>query len=128
LKAELLAEVRAELAKGGSAGQQSDQPLPGAVLRRGESGGRALQQVLASEGAREAAIEERLDSMARQVEQTDRTVRRNLEEIRADLQRERDVSGKVLSLLLVALVPLVVHLLASLWPRADGEAGQGKGP
>jgi hypothetical protein len=121
LKAEILAELRAELA-GRGATKQDGQPLPNAVLRRGEaSGGRTLQQVLSSGDAPEAILarfQESLDALAR----TDRTARRELEEIRAEVRRDQDVTGKVLSLLLVALVSLVVHLLSSLWPRTDGES------
>ena len=121
LKAEILAELRAELASG--MGKQGDQPLPNAVLRRGESGSRVLQQVLASEDAQLARFQEGLDSVAHQMEQSDRSLRRDLEDIRAEMRRNLDVSAKVLSLLLVAVVPLVLHLLVSLWPRTDGEAG-----
>jgi small-conductance mechanosensitive channel len=122
LKIEILAELRAELAKGGSTGQPGDQPLPNSVLRRGESGGRSLQQVLTSTEARGAAlarVQESLDSLASQVEQSDRSLRRDLEEVRAEVRRDQDVSGKALSLLLIALVPLVIHLLTSLWPPGD---------
>ncbi|MFL6196081.1 MAG: hypothetical protein ACJ75H_18020 [Thermoanaerobaculia bacterium] len=111
LKTEILAELRAELAKQESTAQPDDQPLPNAVLRRSESGGgRTLQQVLDSQGSREAV----LDGLARQKEHSDRALRRDLEELRAEVRRERDISGKTLSLLLAAMVPLVIHLLASL--------------
>ena len=118
LKTEILAELRAELAKGGSTGQPGDQPLPNSVLRRGESGGRSLQQVLTSTEARGAALarfQESLDSLAGQVEQSDRALRRDLEEVR----REQAISSKTLGLLLVALVALVLHLLTTLWPPGE---------
>jgi hypothetical protein len=119
LKIEILTELRAELEKKGSTGQPGDQPLPNAVLRRGETdGGRVLQQVLASADAQEAArarFRASLDSLTGQMEQSDRALRRDLEEVR----REQDISGKTLGLLLVALVPLVIHLLTSLWPPED---------
>lgn len=119
LKAEILTELRAELAKGESTGPSGDQPVPNAVLRRGESGdGRVLQQVLASANAQEAArsrFRASLDALASQMEQSDRALRRDLEEIR----REQEIAGKTLGLLLVALVPLVIHLLASLWPPGE---------
>ena len=122
LKVEILTELRAELAKGGT-GQAGDQPLPNAVLRRGETdGGRVLQQVLASADAQEAArsrFRASLDALASQMEQSDRALRRDLEEIR----REQEISGKTLGLLLVALVPLVIHLLASLWPPGETRRG-----
>ena len=122
LKTEILAELRAELAKGESTGQPGDQPLPNAVLRRGESGGRVLQQVLASADAQEAArvrFRARIDSLAGQVEQSDRALRRDLEEVR----REQEISGKTLGLLLVALVALVIHLLTSLWSPGETRRG-----
>ena len=99
-----------------------DGPLPNAVLRRSESGGSALQQVRDSQDAQEAALarlQERLDALALQVERSDRALRRDLEEIRTEVRRERAASRKVLSFLLTALVPLVVHLLASLRPPGD---------
>lgn len=122
LKVEILTELRAELAKGATE-PSGDQPLPNAVLRRGESGeGRVLQQVLASANAQEAArsrFRASLDALASQMEQSDRALRRDLEEIR----REQEISGKTLGLLLVALVPLVIHLLASLWPPGEPRRG-----
>jgi hypothetical protein len=122
LKAEILTELRAELAKGGT-GQSGDQPLPNAVLRRGETGsGRVLQQVLASADAQEAArtrFRANLDSLTRQTEESDRALRRDFEEVR----REQDISAKTLGLLLVALVALVIHLLTSLWLPGDIRRG-----
>jgi hypothetical protein len=118
LKAELLAQLRSELEKGSSTEPSGDQPLPGAVLRRGEAGGRALQQVLDSRESQEAVLarlQERLDALTRQMKESDQAVRQDLNQIRAEVRREREASGKVLSLLLIALVPLVVHFLASLW-------------
>lgn len=130
LKAEILAELRAELARGEPTGQQGDRPLPNTVLRRRESGaGSALQQVGGSPEATLAGLQESLDALARQMERSDQALRRDLEEIRAGARREQEVSSTVLSLLLVALVPLVVLLLASLWPppgepRQDADSGQ----
>ncbi|HKI06046.1 MAG TPA: hypothetical protein VKK31_28970 [Thermoanaerobaculia bacterium] len=104
-----------------------DRPLPGAVLRREEpGGGNALRQVRDSQDAQEAALarlRQSLDALALQTERSERALRRDLEEVRAEVRRERDVSGKVRSLLIAALIPLVVHLLASLWPghrKGDG--------
>ena len=102
-------------------------PLPNAVLRRSESGGSALQQVRDSQDAQEAALarlQERLDALVLQVEQSDRALRRDLAEIRTEVRRERATSRKVLSLLLAALVPLVVHLLASLRPPGGGKGDE----
>jgi len=117
LKAEILARRREQEE---ATNQPGDGPLPNAVLRRGESGGgSALQQVRDSQDAQETALarlQESLDALALQTERSDRALRRDLEEMRAEVRRERDVSGKVRSLLIVALIPLVIHLLASLWP------------
>jgi hypothetical protein len=117
-RAEILAELRDEAAKEAAAEQPGDQPLPGTVLRRGESGGRGLQPVLDSRETQEAALarlQESLASLERRVEQSDRTLRRDLDELRAGVRREQDLSSKAQGLLLVALIPLVLHLLASLW-------------
>ena len=115
LEAEILAQLRAELAQGESAGEPGDRPLPNAVLRRGESGGLALQQVFESQESQEAV----LARLTRQMERSDRALRRELEELRAEMRRERNVTGKTLTLLLVALVPLAAHFLASLWASGD---------
>ncbi|HKH43837.1 MAG TPA: hypothetical protein VKM72_04155 [Thermoanaerobaculia bacterium] len=119
LKAEILTELRAELAPDGSPEKPDNQPLPNSVLRRGESGtGSTLQQVRDLRGSQEG-LGESLDSLLRQTEESDRALRQDLEELRAEVRRERDVSGKVVSLLLAALVPLVAHLLVSVWlPRS----------
>jgi hypothetical protein len=114
----VLERHRAALAKEEAAEQSGDQPLPGAVLRRGESGGgSALQQVRDFRDEQEAALvrlQESLDTLALQMERSDQILRRDLEEIRAGGRREQDASRKTLSLLLVALIPLVLHLLISL--------------
>jgi hypothetical protein len=108
LKAEILAELRAEPATDGSAEKPGNQPLPNSVLRRGESGtGSTLQQVQDLRGSQEG-LGERLDTLARQAEDSDRALRREVDELRAEVQRERDVSGKVATLLLVALGAVVV--------------------
>jgi hypothetical protein len=126
LKAEILAELRAALAGEEPAEPQADEPLPNAVLRRSEpGGGSALQQVLDSPGSLPAVLarlEKGLDSLGRQVESSDRALRRDLEELRAGVQREQEVSGHALSLLLVAVISLVLHLLLSLW--RPGDAGR----
>lgn len=115
LKAELLAELREELAKSESPSKPGGQPLPNAVLRRSETAGdRALQQGLASEGAALTRLEDRLDSLASRMDESDRTVVRNLEEIRAEMRREEAVTAKVTSLLLAALISLVLVQVISL--------------
>jgi hypothetical protein len=122
-----LARRRAELMKE-PVEPPSDQPLPDAVLRRRESGkGSELQQVRDSQDEQQAVlarVQESIDLLARQMEQSDQALRRDLEQVRAEVRREQDASGKALSFLLVALVPLVVHLVASLWPSGDGKQDQ----
>ncbi len=118
LKAEIVAQLLAELTRQEPTGQKDDQPRPGTVLRRGEAGGSsALQQVQASQAASRARLQESLDSLARETEQSDRALRRDLEETRAEMRREREVSRKSFLLLLAALIPLVLHLLLSLRER-----------
>jgi Flp pilus assembly pilin Flp len=125
LKAELLAELRKELAESESPSKPGGPPLPNAVLRRSETArDRALQQGLASEDSALNRLEGRLDSLARQMDESDRTVRRNLEEIRAEMQREEAVTAKVTSLLLAALIALVlVQVISLLEERKAGRAG-----
>lgn len=121
LRTEILAQLRADLAKGASTEQGGDQPLPNAVLRRGESGtGGTLQQFVGPPDSQLLLVrlQESLDTVSSQMEQSDRALRRDLYVWRVHVQRELDASSKVLSLLLVALVPLVAHFLFSLWqPR-----------
>jgi hypothetical protein len=104
--------------------QPSDQPLPDTVLRRGESGGSALQKALDSRDARLSHLEESLDALERQAGQSDRALRRDLEELRTAVRRQQDASAKVQGLLLVALIPLLLHLLTSFWQRGDGRRGE----
>jgi len=123
LKAEILAQLREEIAREEPAGSKGGPPRPDTVLRRGESGGgSALQQVQGSQAAVRARFQESLDSLARQMEESDRTERRDLEEMRAEMRREQEISRKTQSLLLAALLPLVLQFLASLWPRGEEAA------
>lgn len=124
LKAELLAELREELAKNESPSKPEGQPLPNAVLRRSETArDRVLQQGLASGDAALTRLEDRLDALASQMDESDRTARRNLEEIRAEMRREEAVSAKVASLLLAALISLVLVQVISLFEeRKAGRA------
>jgi hypothetical protein len=121
LKAEILAQLREDFARGGAAEEDGDQPLPNAVLRRGESGGAALQQVLESQESQVAFLEGSFEDLARQMERSDQALRQDLEELRAEIRREQGTAGKALTLLLVALIPLVLHLLSNLWPSGDGK-------
>jgi NurA-like 5'-3' nuclease len=128
LKTEILAELRAELAEETAAEKKNGQPLPNAVLRRGESGtGSSLQQVVGPLDSFE--LRENLDALTRQMEQSDNSLRRDVEELRAEVRRDLGASGKVASLLLAALIPLVANLLFSIWqPRRwrRGEEGAGR--
>ncbi len=111
--AEVIVQRRAEET---AAEPPADQPLPGAVLRRGESGS-ALQQFRDSQDEQAAVLarlQESVDTLTLQMEQSDQALRRDLEQIRAEARREEEASNKTLTLLLVALVPLVLHLLLSL--------------
>ena len=118
LKAEIIAQLEAELARQEPAGQKGDQPRPDTVLRRGESGGSsALQQVQGSQAATRARLQENLDSLAREMEQSDRALRRDLEAARAEMRREQEISRKTLLLLLAALIPLVLDFLVTLRQR-----------
>lgn len=125
LRAEILAQLRSEGAGEKSAEPPGDQPLPGAVLRRGESG--ALEQFVGPLDAQQAqAIAELRESLAElssQLEQAELARRRDLEEMRAEVRRDLDAASKTVSLLLVAVVPLVAQLVFSLWrPRRRGAA------
>lgn len=42
-------------------------------------------------------------------------------------RRELDAAAKATSFLLLALIPLVVHLLASAWPAGGGERSRDSG-
>lgn len=126
-RAEILAQPRAEAAQEESTGTTGDQPLPDTVIRRSETG-RELQQVLDSRASQEAALarlQESVASLESEMERSDRALRRDLEELRAGLRREQDVSSKALGLLLIALIPLILHLLASLWTPRDRKGGEG---
>ncbi|MFL6292501.1 MAG: hypothetical protein ACJ759_16530 [Thermoanaerobaculia bacterium] len=127
LRAEILAELRAELRKESKAAQPGTQAIPDTVLRRLETGGDpggALEQALDTFRPQEAVvivgIDDAIKSLARQTEESDRALRRDLEELRAATLRESDVSFKTLIFMLVALASLVGQLLPSLRPRRSG--------
>lgn len=100
--------------------QADDQPLPNTVLRRGESGSK-LQQALDARDAQLALLRQDLEALELRTERSDRALRGDLEELRGELRREREASSKIRNLLLLALVPLLLHLLTSFWPRGDGD-------
>jgi hypothetical protein len=121
LSTELATQGSERPAEEGSTDSVGDQPLPNAVLRRGESGtSSALQQFVGPPDTQQliARLQEQLDAMSSRTEESDRALRRDLEAWRAQVRRELDTSNKILTLLLVALIALVAHLLFSLWqPR-----------
>lgn len=103
----------------------SNGPLPGAVLRRSESGrGSALEQVRDDQEEQRAALarmQESLDTLTFQTDRSGRALRRDLEQLRAEVRREREVSSKIRILLLAALISLVLHLLITLRPPPEQE-------
>jgi hypothetical protein len=118
LRAEILAELRAEIRKESDEARPGTQPIPDTVLRRLETSG-ALDAFRPQEARVIAGLDEALKSLTRQTEESDRALRRDLEELRAATLRESDVSFKITSLMLVALTSLIVQLLPSLWPMRD---------
>lgn len=118
-RTEAIEQRRAELAREDAAERPGDQPLPGAVLRRSENGGSVLQHVHDTQDEQAvvlARLEESLATLALQMERSDQALRRDLEQVRVEVRRERDASNKTLAFLLAALIPLVLHLLLSLRP------------
>jgi hypothetical protein len=126
LKAEILAELRAELSKRPSTAQEDQadqQPLPDAVLRRGEDEGGAFEQVVDSRSPERSLgrLNQSLRSLSTQMEESDQLQRRNLEELRLAVRAELDASRRATGLVLVVLIPLVVNLLYSFWREREGE-------
>jgi hypothetical protein len=81
------------------------------------------QQVLTPERATSDLIhlEERVDLLTRRADESESLLRRNLEEIRAEVRRERSTTGNAVTLLLVAVICLIAYLMTSL------AAGRGEG-
>lgn len=123
LRAEILTELRAEIRNDSDAAQPGTQPSPDTVLRLETSG--ALDAFRPQEALVIASLDEALKSLARQTEESNRALRRELEELRAATLRESDVSSKITSLMLVALTSLVGQFLPSLWPRRNGAQDAG---
>jgi hypothetical protein len=124
LRAEILAELREELRKDSPTDRPGSQPIPDAILRRLETGGNtgALEQALegSPQEALLATLNKSFESLARQMEESDRVLRRDLEELRAATLRESDVSSKTTNLVIVALACLTGNFLPSLWRRGNG--------
>ncbi|HEV8577733.1 MAG TPA: hypothetical protein VGX68_01525 [Thermoanaerobaculia bacterium] len=122
LKAEILAELRADLSKRQSmaqGGEEDQQPIPDAVLRRGEDESGAFEQVVDSRSPERSLVRlnQSLRSLSTQMEESDRARRGNLEELRLAVRSELDASRRTTGLILVILIPLVVDLLYSFWRR-----------
>lgn len=122
LKGEILAELRADLAAGRTGAESAEGPLPDAVLRRpgrDEDPSGALRQSLDPTSLGQpltlGRVAERVESLAIQMDESDRALRRDLESFRAATQRELDASSAARTLVLVALIALVLHLLSAWW-------------
>lgn len=63
-------------------------------------------------------LAERVELLAIQMDESDRALRRDLESFRIATQRELEASSAARSLVLVALIALVLHLLSSWWIAA----------
>lgn len=109
-------EILAELRKENDAAESGTQPVPDTVLRRLETGGNGLDVFRPQEALVIAGLDQDLQALERQTEESDRALRRDLDDLRAATQREADVSFKASILMLAALLCLIVQLLAS--PRA----------
>jgi len=118
-RAEIVQQLRTEIARENAAEPPVKELLPNAVLRRGEEGeGSALRQVVGSVDSQQAAaiaeLRKSLDALSRQTEQSSRALRRDLETLRSEIRRDLDASDKTVSLLLIAMVPLLAQLLYSI--------------
>lgn len=120
LRTEILAELRQELRKETNEAQSSSQPLPDTVLRRLETSEGALEAFRPQEALVISSLGEALNTLARQTEDSDRALRRDLEELRAATLRESDVAVKTTFLMLIALAALVGQFLPDLWSRPPG--------
>lgn len=121
LKAEILAELRADVERGGSP-PSGNEPIPGSVLRRPESGGGtagapsfALESSLPAPPLTLSGLAQGLESLSRQTREADGSLRMDFEEFRAATRRELDATAKAATLTLVALIPLALYLLLSYW-------------
>jgi len=113
LKAEILAELRADLSKARPPAGRT-QPIPGAVLRRQEAeedAGGELGQAVESSSLRETGGL-RMSERARQIEDSGRALRKDLEELRAMTRRELDIMSRATSLALIALMAVVLRLVS----------------
>lgn len=114
LKAEILAELRAGTARSDPDGQ----PIPDTVLRRREPGREAQSALgqsfdpLARGGPPTLdALSEGLAALSLRVDESEHSLRRDLEDLRAATESESEVSHKVVVLALVALIALASSLV-----------------
>jgi hypothetical protein len=135
LKAEIVAELRADAARSGSA-LPGNGPHPGTVLRRPESEesapgalSPALEPSLPAPPLTLSGLAQGLEALAQQTRESDRSLRRDLEEFRAATRRELDAGAKATVLTLVALISLAVYLLLSYFLAEPAAApGQSAAP
>lgn len=135
LKAEIVAELRADAARGGSP-LSGNGPNPGTVLRRPESDesasgalSPALEPSLPAPPLTLSGLAQGLEALAQQTRESDRSLRRDLEEFRAATRRELDAGAKATVLTLVALISLAVYLLLSYFLAEPAAApGQSAAP
>lgn len=116
LKAEILAELRAEGVGGAPTADRRDRAVPGSVLRRPESDAAtgdvsALEPTLPTPPLTLSGLARGLESLSQQTRESDASLRRDLVELRASTRRELDAVQKASVLTLVALLPLAACLL-----------------
>jgi hypothetical protein len=133
LKAEIVAELRADATRVGSL-LSGNAPEPGTVLRQPESApgvrSPALEPSLPAPPLTLSGVAQGLEALSQQTRESDRSLRRDLEEFRAATRRELDASAKATVLTLIAVIPLALYLLLSYWlgepsaaPRRDEARG-----
>jgi hypothetical protein len=120
LKAEILAELRADLAKSETADQSGREPLPDTILRRLESGEGdlgTLEQVIdpTRPGGALLRFNQALQLLSQQMEESDRMLRRDLEAFRIEVRGELDAVRRGEALMLAVLILLVIDLLLAFW-------------
>lgn len=125
---EIVAELRAQPSQEEAPAEPGPpQPRAGTILRRLEPGGEAgtvLEQALGGLPPQEAllfsGLYRSLRSLGTQMEESNRSLRLDLEELRAATLRESEVAFQVTSLLLVAVACLIARFLPELWPAQRG--------
>ena len=125
LKAEILAELHADLAQSEEETASGQQPLPDAVFRleEGEERAGAFAQVVDPARPGESLVRMALGvrTLAKQMEESDRALRRNLEELRIETRDQWDAARRAAGLTLIVLVLLVIDLVSSSFRREKNE-------